>query len=92
MVLNLVHNAKKHGPKGCPVKVSLTWITETNNIRIAVTDQGVGPTPARSRQIWRGKGRKGGIGIDAIRSYVDGLGGTYGNDASTFWIQVPGKK
>lgn len=89
-VLNLVHNAKRHGPQSEMVTVSLEWISETSTIRITVKDQGVGPSPARSRQIWRGKGRKGGIGIDAVRSYIDGLGGTYGNDASSFWIEVPG--
>ena len=89
-VLNFVHNAKRHGPQSEMVTVSLEWIGETSTIRITVKDQGVGPSPARSRQIWRGQGRKGGIGIDAVRSYIDGLGGTYGNDASSFWIEVPG--
>ena len=89
-VFNLVNNAKKHGPTGRLVTVRMTWLPQVSQVRVTVTDMGVGPSPARSRTIWRGNGRKGGIGIGAIISYIDGLGGTYGNDNSSFWIQVPG--
>jgi len=93
VVLNLVSNAKKHGPNGCPVQVSLSWSQDTSAIHIAVTDEGVGVSPARSRAIWSGDTKKetgGRIGIGAIKSYIDGLGGTYGNDGPVFWVQVPG--
>ena len=90
VVLNLVSNAKKHGPTGCVVEVKLCWRSEASTIHIAVTDQGVGVSPARSRDIWSGDETGGRIGIGAIRSYIDGLGGSYGNDGPTFWFQVPG--
>jgi hypothetical protein len=92
VVLNLVSNGKKHGPAGCPVEVNLSWTTcqETSAIHIAVTDQGVGVSPARSREIWSGTDTGGRIGISAIKSYVHGLGGTCGNDGPVFWVEVPG--
>ena len=93
-VLNLVSNAKKHGPTNRPVKIQLIWMSETSTIRVAVTDEGSGLSPARSRIVWRGQaGRQNkgiSIGIGAIRSYIDGLGGSYGSENSTFWVQVPG--
>ena len=90
VVINLVSNAKKHGPSGCVVEVKLCWCSEASTINIAVTDKGVGVSPARSRDIWSGDETGGRIGIGAIRSYIDGLGGTYGNDGPIFWFQVPG--
>ena len=90
VVINLVSNAKKHGPSGCVVEVKLCWCSEASTIHIAVTDQGVGISPARSRDIWSGDETSGRIGIGAIRSYIDGLGGTYGNDGPIFWFHVPG--
>ena len=92
VVLNLVSNGKKHGPAGRPVEVNLSWTTcqETSAIHIAVTDQGVGVSPARSREIWSGTDTGGGIGISAIKSYVHGLGGTCGNNGPVFWVEVPG--
>ena len=89
-LLNLVDNAKKHGPSGGKILVSLHWVATHGRIRVEVQDQGEGPTPAKARDIWRGQGRAGGIGIRAIMSYVDGLGGKYGNKGSTFFIEVPG--
>ena len=72
------------------IKITLRWITETSTIRAEVQDCGQGPTPARSREIWRGNGRKGGIGINAVRSYVEGLGGLCGNDGSIFYFEISG--
>ena len=88
---NLVNNAKKHGPYRGNIQVGLLWISNSSSIRLEVTDQGTGISPARAREIWRGQNsRPGAIGIKAVKSYIDGLGGTYGCNRSTFWVQVPG--
>ncbi len=89
-VQNFVHNAKKHGPGSpCQIQVKLKWLGKSSSIRVEVSDEGPGPSPARAREIWRGQSSDG-IGIKAVRSYVEGLGGTYGSEGSTFWFQVPG--
>jgi hypothetical protein len=87
-ILNLVHNAKKHGPLNGTVDIHLIWVAETSSIRIEVIDEGQGLSPAKSRDIWRGKG--GGLGILAVISYIEGLGGKCGNKGSTFFIEVTG--
>ena len=94
-VSNLVHNAKKHGPQRGRIQVVLSLLAGEGDIRVEISDEGVILSPTRAKEIWNGQGRKGGIGIRAVRSYVNGLGGKFGyvhleNRGSTFWVQVPG--
>lgn len=83
VLLNLLDNAVKYGPKGQTVRVSAT--TFRGVVRLLVDDEGPGIPPAERRRIWepfqRGKRAVGsvvvgsGIGLSVVRELVTSHGG-----------------
>ena len=95
-VANLVGNAKKHGPKNGPIQVRLLWEEQDSAVRIEVSDRGQGVTEAQALALFRDIGDapvlrsdSSGIGLQAVKTYIAGLGGTVGADKSTFWFRIP---
>jgi signal transduction histidine kinase/CheY-like chemotaxis protein len=94
-VANLVGNAKKHGGQG-PIQVQLLWDPRASSIRFEVTDSGSGVTEAQARALFRDHSRVpvikksgNGIGLQAVKTYIRGLGGMVGAERSTFWFRLP---
>ena len=83
IVQNLVHNAKKHGPPGGKIQVHMNCAN--GEASIEVTDQGLGIDPARAREVFdpQASQQSNGIGLQAVRTYCMGLGGTCGAFKST---------
>jgi len=99
IVQNLVHNAKKHGPKGEIIHVRMSYLPSTCEASIEVTDQGKGVSPVQAREIFNlakasstTDSSGNGIGLRATLTYISGLGGTCGADGATFWIKFPLKR
>ena len=74
----------------------LLWDSQTSAIRFEVTDNGKGVTEAQAHALFRDQGvariiqKSGnGIGLQAVKTYVAGLGGTVGAERSTFWFRIP---
>lgn len=103
VVANLLNNAAKYTPTGG--KIRLAVALETNALRIAVADNGVGIAPDAiggvfdmfsqvGRNLERAQGGLG-IGLSLVRRLVEMHGGSVdavsaGNDAgSTFTIRLP---
>ena len=88
IVQNLVGNAKKHGPRGGTVVVRLSYLADTAEASIEVQDEGKGISPAEARSVFESSD---GIGLKSVRTYVKGLGGSYGccRNPSTFWVKFP---
>ena len=88
IVQNLVHNAKKHGPRDGIILVHMKC--SKGEASIEVTDEGNGIDPAKAREVFDPKwSQSNGIGLRAVRTYCLGLGGTCGAFKSTFWVKFP---
>lgn len=101
VVEHLVENALKYSPGGEPITVSLTARQDT--VELAVTDRGVGMTPAQQAQcferFWQAEPSDvrrfggSGIGLYLVRSLVRGMRGDVWVDSapgqgSTFTVSL----
>ena len=92
---NLIGNAKKHGPKHSKINVRLLWLAQSSTIKVEVKDEGKGVSSHQALTIFRDDRPLGahigenGIGLQAVRTYISGLGGSVGADGSTFWLKLP---
>ena len=97
---NLVGNAKKHGPKASKITVRLLWLAKSSTIKVEVEDEGKGVSVQQAMSLFcedstrQGSNTHGisslsGIGLQAVRTYITGLGGTVGADGSIFWLKLP---
>ena len=83
MLLNLLDNAVKYGPRGQTIGVRV--VVEPENVRIEVSDEGPGISPADRERIWkrfwrsesaRAAGVTGtGVGLAIVRDLVELHGG-----------------
>ena len=81
IVLNLLDNAVKYGPRGQTVRLTLT--PDGASVRIAVTDEGPGIPPADRERIWRpyqrgstvGGTAGSGVGLSVVHDVVAQHGG-----------------
>lgn len=98
---NLIHNAVKYSPEGGQVTVRL-W-DETDEVRVSVTDEGVGMTPEQQERLFQpfervvDPNRKivgTGIGLHLVKQLVEAHGGRisveseYGS-GTTFTVSLP---
>jgi signal transduction histidine kinase len=81
ILLNLLDNAVKYGPRGQTVRVALS--VERQKVRLAVEDEGPGIAAADRHRIWEpfwrapGSAEGGtGLGLAIVRDLVAGLGGS----------------
>jgi signal transduction histidine kinase len=81
ILLNLLDNAVKYGPDGQTITVTLS--SSTNDVQLAVSDQGRGVAASEREEIWRAfaRGHAGqettgsGIGLSIVRDVVTQHGG-----------------
>jgi signal transduction histidine kinase len=99
VVVNLLHNAIKYGPRDAVIRVHATRAPST--VRLAVSDPG-GTIPPEEQprlfeRFYRGSAAKGGrgsgLGLAISRSIVEAHGGTIGVESApgagtTFWFTV----
>jgi signal transduction histidine kinase len=92
IILNLLDNAVKYGPRGQTVSVAA--LVENGRTRIAVDDQGPGIPLADRQRVWQGYYRLpresrsavagSGIGLAVVRSLATDMGGrTWVEDTDT---------
>jgi signal transduction histidine kinase len=96
----LVDNALGHTPRGGQVVIEVT-LTPTNQVRLAVSDDGVGFDPADAERIFarfargsQGQGRRYGLGLALVREVVTAHGGTveasgHPGRGATFTVLLP---
>jgi two-component system phosphate regulon sensor histidine kinase PhoR len=109
---NLIDNAIKYTPEGG--KVSIAWSveppegypakSESNTVRIAVRDTGIGIKPDEQRRVFerfyrvdKARSRElggTGLGLAIVKHLAQSLGGTVGvksepGKGSTFWVELP---
>ncbi len=95
---NLVENGLVHGPAGGTVTVTVNPQTVGGPVvRLSVSDEGSGPDPERSDQLferfWRGPeaaGRPGaGLGLSIVAAIAQAHGGSVQVQGSTFTLTLP---
>ena len=91
-VANLVGNAKKHGPKESKIVVRLLWFAKLSELKIEIEDEGSGVSDDQAISIFLDRGSavgENGIGLQAVHTYITGLGGSVGAKGSVFWLKLP---
>lgn len=99
---NLIGNASKYSPKDTEIKVNIE--SEENNIKISVSDQGIGITEEDLDKIFETFYRSDnvgtisgtGLGLSITKNYVDVLNGKIEveskiNEGTTFTVTLPKK-
>ena len=102
MISNLIDNAIKYTPEGGVV--TLTLRQATDELRIEVSDTGIGLSPDDQSRVFerfyrvdRARSRElggTGLGLSIVKNTVRGMGGDVGVDSavgrgSTFWVSLP---
>lgn len=101
VILNLLSNAIKYNRSGGSISVSA--MAQGQQLRVAVTDSGLGIPPERLCELFQPFNRLGvdstevegtGIGLALSKHMVEAMDGTIGVDSepgvgSTFWITLP---
>jgi two-component system, OmpR family, sensor kinase len=94
-LLNLVSNARRHGPAGEPIEVEVS--RHRDRVLLSVVDRGPG-IPAdqlelASRRFWRGAGVSGedgsGLGLALVKATAERHGGRLAIEGSRFTIELP---
>jgi signal transduction histidine kinase len=92
-IVNLLENARQHGPAGGAITVTVDQ--ENGVARLRVSDEGPGPSATAAdavfERFWRGDhGHPGsGLGLAIVRATAERHGGTVSVDGSTFTIELP---
>jgi two-component system, OmpR family, sensor kinase len=91
---NLVRNARKHGPAGG--RITITVSREGARARVSVADEGPGLTPEQAQhafeRFWRGPAARGegsGLGLAIVRTIAERHGGRVEVAGSRFTIDLP---
>ncbi len=91
---NLVRNARKHGPPGGRVTVSVRAAGE--RALVTVADEGAGLSAEEAERaferFWRGpraQGAGSGLGLAIVRSIAERHGGTVRVEGSSFTLDLP---
>jgi two-component system OmpR family sensor kinase len=91
---NLVRNARKHGPPGG--RITVTVVRNGDRARVSVADEGPGLTPEQAahafERFWRGPAARGegsGLGLAIVRSIAERHGGRVEVEGSRFTIDLP---
>ena len=94
LVENLLENARRHGPGGGRVRLSVRG--EDGKALVEVSDEGPGPAPGEAERaferFWRAPGARGegsGLGLAIVRVTAERHGGRAGVEGSRFWIELP---
>jgi signal transduction histidine kinase len=102
VLVNLLANASKYGPMGQSIRLSLTAVAD-NVVRVTVSDQGPGISPAVEEQLFRRFARLNkqqgaqhglGLGLWVVKAIVTAHGGDVGVTAGAdggalFWFTLP---
>lgn len=98
---NLLHNAIRHTPEGGIVMAAAENVPATSQIRLAVTDTGVGMSSEQVQRVfdrfYQGESRReggAGLGLSIVKQLVDAQGGTIDvesreGEGTTFTIHLP---
>jgi two-component system OmpR family sensor kinase len=92
-LVNLVENARRHGPTGGLVAVTAS--AENGVASVAVTDEGPGLPPERAadafERFWRGSSDEpgSGLGLAIVRATAERHGGRAYADGARFVIELP---
>jgi len=98
---NLVDNAVRYSPDGGEVEIRVE--DHPGSVRISVSDQGIGMTPAQQERLFRPFSRVveerygirgAGVGLFSVKRIADAHGGSVGVESeagkgSRFWIDLP---
>ena len=94
LVENLLENARRHGPEGGRVRLSVRG--GDGQALVEVSDEGSGPAPGEAERaferFWRAPGARGegsGLGLAIVRVTAERHGGRAGVEGSRFWIELP---
>lgn len=99
IISNILYNAIKYSPENTPITIK---VVDDDFVKITITDQGIGIPEAEQKNIFKRFYRATnashfqgtGIGLNIVKSNVEGLGGTIHfkskeNVGSTFTIRLP---
>jgi len=94
LVENLLENARRHGPEGGRVRLSVRG--GDGQALVEVSDEGPGPAPGEAERtferFWRAPGARGegsGLGLAIVRVTAERHGGRAGVEGSRFWVELP---
>ncbi|HMJ34455.1 MAG TPA: HAMP domain-containing sensor histidine kinase [Baekduia sp.] len=92
--INLVHNARRHGPPGGAIAVEVG--AARGRVWLTVADEGSGLAPGEAAhafdRFWRGPGAAGegsGLGLAIVRAIAERHGGHVAVDGARFTIDLP---
>lgn len=102
ILFNLVSNALIYVPPGAPPQIQIWTVSDGNNVRFCIQDNGIGIEAQYHQKIFKVFERLhreeeypgAGIGLAIVAKGVERLGGRTGvesqsNQGSTFWIELP---
>ena len=103
-VANLVDNVVRYSPDGGSVEVRVEG--DASKVRISVSDQGIGMTPAQQQRLFRPFARVvderygirgAGVGLYSVKRIAEAHGGTVGVESEPgkglrFWLDLPTAK